>query len=88
MAKLGADVEQLDNLARKFDQEAEQLNQAINQINSQVRSVWWEGRDADRFRSEWEGQYSAQLRKISQALKEVGQVVRRQAQQQRQTSGA
>lgn len=87
MAKLGADVEQMDTLARKFDQEAEQLTQAINQIGSQVKSTWWEGRDADRFRSDWDGTYSSQLRKISEALKQVGQSVRKQSQQQRQTSG-
>ena len=87
MAKLGADVEQLDTLAKKFDQESEQLTQAISQIGSQVKSVWWEGRDADRFRSEWEGTYSSQLRRISEALKQVGQGVRKQAQQQRTTSG-
>ena len=87
MAKLGADVEQLDTLAKKFDQEAEQLTQAVSQIGSQVKSVWWEGRDADRFRSEWEATYASQLRKISEALKQVGQGVRKQAQQQRTTSG-
>lgn len=87
MAKLGADVEQLDTLSKKFDQEAEQLSQAINQIGSQVKSAWWEGKDADRFRQEWEGTYASQLRKIAESLKQVGQTVRKQAQQQRQTSG-
>jgi len=87
MAKMGADVEQLDTLAKKFDTEAEQLNQTINQIGSQVKPVWWQGRDADRFRSEWDSQFAAQLRRISESLKQAGQGVRRQAQQQRSTSG-
>ena len=63
MAQLGADVEQLDQLSRKFDQEAQQIAQATQQISSQVNSVWWKGPDADRFRNEWEGQFAAQLKK-------------------------
>ena len=58
------------------------------QISSQVNSVWWKGPDADRFRNEWEGQFSAQLKKIAEALRQTGTIVRKQAQQQRQTSSA
>ena len=88
MAQLGADVEQLDQLARKFEQEAQQIAQATQQISSQVNSTWWKGPDADRFKNEWEGTYASQLKKIAEALRQVGQVVRKQAQQQRQTSSA
>jgi uncharacterized protein YukE len=88
MAQLGADVEELDRLARKFDEEAQQISQATQQISSQVQSTWWKGSDAERFKSEWNGNYAAQLRKIAEALKQVGSVVRKQAAQQRQTSGA
>jgi WXG100 family type VII secretion target len=88
MARLGADPEQLDQLSRKFEQEAQQISQATQQISSQVQSTWWEGPDSDRFKNEWNGQYAAQLRRIAEALREVGQTVRRQAAQQRQTSSA
>jgi uncharacterized protein YukE len=88
MAQLGADVEELDRLARKFDEEAQAISQATQQISSQVQSTWWKGPDSERFKSEWNGTYAAQLRKISEALRQVGTVVRKQATQQRQTSGA
>jgi len=88
MAQLGADVEQLDQLARKFEQEAQQIAQATQQISSQVNSTWWKGPDADKFRNEWESQFASQLKKIAEALRQVGTVVRKQAQQQRQTSAA
>jgi WXG100 family type VII secretion target len=87
MAQLGADVEQLDRLARKFDEESQQITQAVSQINSQVQSAWWKGNDADRFRSEWQGTYASQLRRIADALRQVGTSVRRQASEQRQASG-
>jgi uncharacterized protein YukE len=88
MAQLGADVEQLDTLAKKFDQEAQAIAQATSQITSQVNSTWWKGPDADKFKNEWEGQFASQLKKIAEALRQVGTVVRKQAQQQRQTSAA
>ena len=88
MAQLGNDPEQLDQLSKKFEQEAQQIQQATQQISSQVQSTWWKGPDAERFKSEWNGTYAAQLRKISEALKQVGTTVRKQAQQQRQTSSA
>ena len=88
MAQLGNDPEQLDQLSKKFEQEAQQIQQATQQISNQVNSVWWKGPDADRFRNEWEGQFAAQLKKISEALRQTGTIVRKQAQQQRQTSSA
>jgi len=88
MAQLGADVEQLDSLSRKFDQEATAIAEATSQISSQVNSTWWKGPDAEKFKSEWESHFASQLKKIAEALRQVGTVVRKQAQQQRQTSSA
>lgn len=86
MGQLGADVEALDRLAKKFDQEAQALTQAVSQITSQVQGAWWKGQDAERFKAEWNGQYAAQLRRVADALRQIGQIVRKQAAQQRQTS--
>ena len=88
MAQLGNDPEQLDQLSKKFEQEAQQIQQATQQISSQVNSTWWKGPDADRFKNEWEGTYASQLKKIAEALRQVGTVVKKQATQQRQTSAA
>lgn len=88
MAKMGADPEQLRTLGKKFDQEAQQIEQAERQISSQLKSTWWEGKDGDKFRSEWDSQFAAQLKKIADALRQAGDVVRKQAEQQQQTSSA
>lgn len=88
MAQLGADPEELERLSKKFEQEAQQIQQAQQQITNQVNSVWWKGPDADKFRNEWEGQFASQLKKIAEALRQTGTIVRKQAQQQRQTSAA
>lgn len=88
MAQLGADVEQLDDMSNKFKQAADQLQQLINQLGGAVNSAWWQGTDADNFRSQWEGQFKGQLNNVSTALTETGTHVKQQADQQRQVSGA
>lgn len=88
MAQLGADVEQLDDLARLFNQSAEQLGTIISQLDGCVGSVWWQGPDADVFRNEWQGQFKSQMANLSEALVQTGGHVTQQANQQRQASGA
>lgn len=87
MAQLGADVEQLAALSRKFNEVAGQIESMAQQITSQVESAWWQGRDADRFRSEWRS-HQSQLKNAAQRLEQEAQRVKQQEQQQRQTSGA
>lgn len=86
MGQLGADVEALDRLSKKFNEESEKIRQAVSQITSQVQGVWWKGQDAEKFKGEWNGQYKAQLTKVADALKQIGEIVKKQAQQQRDTS--
>lgn len=86
MAQMGADPEQLDQLKAKFNTEAGKLDDVIRTIGSKVQEVWWKGPDADRFRSQWDSNYARQLRQIASDLKEAGERVGRQANQQRQAS--
>lgn len=86
MAQLGADVEQLDSLARRFDQEAQTIENTISTITSQIGATWWQGTDADNFRNEWQTNYTASLRNVIQRLQDAASRCRAQANQQRQTS--
>ena len=88
MAQLGADVEQLDSLARRFDQEAQTIENTISTITTQVGATWWQGTDADNFRNEWQTNYTASLRNVIQRLQDAASRCRTQANQQRQTSRA
>ena len=87
MAQLGADVEEMDRLAKAFEQEAKAIQAAISKINGKVSGVWWKGRDADQFRSDWSGQFKPGLQKVVTALEQVSRQVKNEAQQQRITSG-
>jgi WXG100 family type VII secretion target len=77
MAQLGADVEQLDQLSKKFEQEAQQIAQATSQITSQVNSTWWKGPASDRFRASWESEFAPTLRRLEAALQQASQEVSR-----------
>ena len=46
----------------------------------------WKGPDADKFRSEWNGQHVAMLAKVSQALQEAGEQASRNATEQESAS--
>lgn len=87
MAQLGADVEQMDQLSRRFQEAGAQIRDVMQQVESQLQSTWWEGNDANRFRDEWNGSYRSQLTQISERLAEAGSTVARQASEQRQASG-
>ena len=88
MAQLGADVEQLELLGRKFEEEAQKIESTVSTIASQVQTTWWHGSDADRFRNEWQTTYTSNLRQVIQHLQQAGSDCRSQAAQQRQVSQA
>ena len=88
MAQLGADVEQLEMLGRKFEEEAQKVETTVSTITSQVNATWWQGSDADRFRNEWQTTYMSNLRQVIQHLQQAGSGCRAQATQQRQVSQA
>ena len=88
MAQLGADVEQLDGMERDFRTASSDLSAMIAKLGASVNAAWWQGPDADTFRGNWEGQFKTQLNNIATALETTAGDVGRQAQQQRDASGA
>jgi len=86
MTKLGADVEALDTLSRKFDEESGKIQQAITMIASQLSAAWWEGPDAQRFREDWESNHRQALQRLGEALTQAANHCRTQANQQREVS--
>ena len=88
MAQLGADVEQLELLGRKFEEEAQKIETTVSTIASQVEATWWQGSDAAQFRNEWQTTYMTNLRQVVQHLQQAGSACRTQATQQRQVSQA
>lgn len=83
----GADVEQLRQLGREFNQQADQLEAVLNRINARIDSSAWRGPDAEGFRSDWNGRLSPSIRSALRVLQDVSGQVLVNAQQQEQASG-
>ncbi len=86
MAQLGADVEQLDRLARTFQTEASRLERSASVLRSLVASVTWMGPDAGRFRGQYNQAMAPQLAAVARALTNEARNLTHQATEQRQAS--
>lgn len=74
MAKIGADIGQLQALKATFDKEAEDVGRLMSALDRQIQqdNTWWIGPAADKFRNEWNGTFKPNLQKLQAALKEAG----------------
>jgi len=88
MAMVGADVEQLNQLAAQLNNKANDIQNVISQLTSAINSVEWKGNDANRFRSDWQGQYVSQLKQVVNALQQASQNAKRNAQEQANVSSS
>lgn len=86
MAQLGLDPEQMSSLQKAMQRDAGTIRALSKQLDGQLRSAWWKGTDADRFRSDWEGNHRAQLEKVSAALDAAAKVIATNVSQQTQAS--
>lgn len=80
MAQLGADIEGMQQLHGQLKQRSGEVSRLRSDLTGMVNNTWWKGPAADRFRSEWNGQYSSSLQKLEQLLNELGQEVQRRKQ--------
>lgn len=52
--KLGLDVDEMQVLVKALQTEADHLDATVKTVTSKVQAVWWEGPDAQRFKTqEW-----------------------------------
>ena len=86
MAQLGLDPEQMGALQKLMQRDAGEIRTLTKQLDSKLRSAWWKGTDADRFRSEWDGSHKAQLDKVAAALEAQAKVIAANVTQQTQAS--
>ena len=50
----GLNVEEVRRLAERFDDKAEELEEIINDIDSQWADTTWQGKDAESFEETWD----------------------------------
>jgi len=88
MAQLGLDPEQMAKLSKTMKSEADRIEGAAKTIGGQLRSVWWKGKDADKFTSRWEGQHNKAIMDAARMLREASGDIDKQVSEQQQASGA
>jgi len=80
MPQIGATIEEMQALQAKFASESETVNALRGTISSQVEGTWWVGPAAERFKGDWNGQYSPMLQRLSVALQELSREVQQRSQ--------
>jgi len=82
----GMVITEVRSLATQLDQKAEEIEQIITAIGTKLGTTQWAGPDAFKFRSDWEGPLTGQLRQVSSVLRETATNARTNATQQEQAS--
>ena len=65
MAIWGADIAQLKTLGTKLQSGSSEIDKQKSLLTKVLEGTDWKGPDADKFRSEWNGQHVAALAKVS-----------------------
>lgn len=75
----GADLGDMERLRATFTRNAGEVRTLQSQINGVVHSAAWTGSAADSFRAQWDGEFSAGLRRLVEALDAQANVVAKRA---------
>ena len=79
MARLGADIEQMEQLARVFEREANNLRHCASTVNSMIRDVAWFGPFHDFFLFWWNSSEYREIVGLADQMVALGASVRAQA---------
>lgn len=82
----GMNVEEVENLGRLLQQQADHINQVVGQLDSAVHNANWQGQDANTFKGSWWPQHKSQLQQVSEGLHGFGQSALNNATEQRNVS--
>lgn len=77
--RIGGTVEQMQTMGTKFNGEAEQIEALVARVSSQLAGTDWEGGAAQRFRSQWEGEFKSTFQQVAQGLRDCAQEVNNRA---------
>lgn len=87
MGMFGADVVELRRLAVALRSHATEIDgQVAAPVTQLLRTSPWEGPDATNFRSDWDSRLSSSLRHAAVALREAGEILDRNADEQEKAS--
>lgn len=82
----GADPDELDRLAVRFNEVADQITAVQKSLNPRINSSPWHGRSADRFRQRWSGEHRRAIAEAVAFLNSGAGDLQRNAREQRDVS--
>ncbi|MHB1139808.1 MAG: hypothetical protein ACYC2O_12705 [Microthrixaceae bacterium] len=88
MPRLGADIEQLQELARALRDGARRVDDAHGVLESRRRAVTWTGPDARRFAQDWQGVHAPALRAMGDRWRHAAATLDAHCDEQRRASDA
>jgi Proteins of 100 residues with WXG len=86
MGFLGADPAALEEAAQGFSKSAETILNGQQSLTRQLASGYWQGPEAEAFRSRWHSHFCPSLARSSRSLQNMAKDLQRQAREQRQAS--
>ena len=72
-ARLGGDVAAMRRVAAQLRSDAAKVRSLRAELAAGVGRAWWQGADADRFRSAWSSDYDPQLRRVASELESAAE---------------
>ena len=78
---LSGDTAQMDTLHQTFMHASDEIQTLVGTLTGPVQSTTWTGPAAERFRSQWNDEFSPMLHRLQEALQTNGAIV-----QQRRTA--
>ena len=85
---VGADVEQVEALARRYEIASQKLTQLMNVSSLGIMVTEWTGADIERLRSDWNRQAKPSIARSVAALSQIASTLKTQAAEQREASAA
>jgi uncharacterized protein YukE len=82
----GMDINAARDLVRVMNGDADTINQLTARLTQHLEGTPWYGPDAQRFRSDWSGQYVPALQNVVRALQENATILSQQAEDQERAS--
>ncbi len=86
MTLTGMDIEAVQQLAARMDENAGQIDQLVGTLTQALLDTQWVGQDRERFVGDWDGQFVPQLKTVAQSLRDTATAARQNAEEQQQAS--
>ncbi|WP_166353788.1 WXG100 family type VII secretion target [Phytoactinopolyspora limicola] len=83
---MGIDPEQTRAASQQMDSTADNLGSMVSMLGSMLDSVFWEGDDAKRFMSDWNGSLRPELDRATETIRENAVELSQRAQMQEEAS--